>query len=242
MKISWLKLKKLWIISGGIFEKNNIALKLKEIEKKLLKKDFWKDKDDKNFKLSFTDSFVGKNNFIYSDHNILSDSYGNQHIPTVSSELESWHLDGMSINESGLMSGGDNPVRFLIFNNDIGKKAIKKHVRVREKKVCFRIFFRPLNFYKIYFSIISMDNINLITLILDLNKKNKISNIISSEGNKVLGVECKFRNGFYDFSVNYSFANNYEDLIFNLEFNIKDTFDNKLQGIFTNFSSLRQIM
>ena len=44
MKKSWLKLKKLWIISGGIFEKNNIALKLKEIEKKLLKKDFWKDK------------------------------------------------------------------------------------------------------------------------------------------------------------------------------------------------------
>ena len=37
-------MKKLWIISGGIFEKNNIALKLKEIEKKLLKKDFWKDK------------------------------------------------------------------------------------------------------------------------------------------------------------------------------------------------------
>jgi len=37
-------LKKLWIISGGIFENNNIALKLQEIEKTLLNQNFWKDK------------------------------------------------------------------------------------------------------------------------------------------------------------------------------------------------------
>ena len=34
----------LLIILGGIFEKNNVATKLKEIEKTLLKKNFWKDK------------------------------------------------------------------------------------------------------------------------------------------------------------------------------------------------------
>ena len=32
------------IISGGIFEKNNIIAKLKEIEKTLLRENFWKDK------------------------------------------------------------------------------------------------------------------------------------------------------------------------------------------------------
>ena len=37
-------MRKLWIISGGIFENNNIALKLKEIEKTLLNQNFWKDK------------------------------------------------------------------------------------------------------------------------------------------------------------------------------------------------------
>jgi len=37
-------LRKLWIISGGIFENNNIALKLQEIEKTLLNQNFWKDK------------------------------------------------------------------------------------------------------------------------------------------------------------------------------------------------------
>ncbi len=37
-------MKKLWIISGGIFENNNIALKLQEIEKTLLNQNFWKDK------------------------------------------------------------------------------------------------------------------------------------------------------------------------------------------------------
>ena len=37
-------MKKLWIISGGIFENNNIALKLQEIEKTLLSQNFWKDK------------------------------------------------------------------------------------------------------------------------------------------------------------------------------------------------------
>ena len=37
-------MKKLWITSGGIFEKNDIALKLKEIEKTLLDQNFWKDK------------------------------------------------------------------------------------------------------------------------------------------------------------------------------------------------------
>jgi len=37
-------LRKLWIISGGIFENNNISLKLQEIEKTLLNKNFWKDK------------------------------------------------------------------------------------------------------------------------------------------------------------------------------------------------------
>ena len=37
-------MKKLWIISGGIFENNNIASKLKEIEKTLLSENFWKDK------------------------------------------------------------------------------------------------------------------------------------------------------------------------------------------------------
>ncbi len=44
MKINWPKQKKLWIISGGIFEKNNINLKLKELEKILLSENFWKDK------------------------------------------------------------------------------------------------------------------------------------------------------------------------------------------------------
>ena len=34
----------LWIILGGIFENNNISLKLKEIEKTLLNQNFWKDK------------------------------------------------------------------------------------------------------------------------------------------------------------------------------------------------------
>ena len=37
-------MKKLWIISGGNFENNNIALKLQEIEKTLLNQNFWKDK------------------------------------------------------------------------------------------------------------------------------------------------------------------------------------------------------
>ena len=37
-------MKKLWIISGGIFENNNIELKLQEIEKTLLSQNFWKDK------------------------------------------------------------------------------------------------------------------------------------------------------------------------------------------------------
>ncbi len=37
-------MKKLWIISGGIFENNNITLKLQEIEKTLLSQNFWKDK------------------------------------------------------------------------------------------------------------------------------------------------------------------------------------------------------
>ena len=37
-------MKKLWIISGGIFENNNIASKLREIEKTLLSENFWKDK------------------------------------------------------------------------------------------------------------------------------------------------------------------------------------------------------
>ncbi len=37
-------MRKLWIISGGIFENNNIALKLQEIEKTLLNQNFWKDK------------------------------------------------------------------------------------------------------------------------------------------------------------------------------------------------------
>ena len=44
MKIDWRKLKKLWIISGGIFEKNDINKKLKELEKTLLSENFWKDK------------------------------------------------------------------------------------------------------------------------------------------------------------------------------------------------------
>ncbi len=44
MKIDWSKRKKLWIISGGIFDKNNINLKLQELEKILLSKNFWKDK------------------------------------------------------------------------------------------------------------------------------------------------------------------------------------------------------
>jgi len=37
-------LKNLWIISGGIFENNDIALKLQDIEKTLLNQNFWKDK------------------------------------------------------------------------------------------------------------------------------------------------------------------------------------------------------
>ena len=205
-------------------------------------KDFWKGKDDKNFKLSFTDSIMGKNSFNYNDHNILSDNYVKTHTPTLSSELESWRLDGMSINDPGLMSGGDNPVRFLIFNNDKEKKSIEKYIKVREKKLCFRIFFRPLNFYKINFKIRSKDNITLLKVNLDLNKNNKISNVISFEDNKVLGVECNFRNGFYDFSVNYSLANNFEDLIFTLEFNNKGVFENKSQGIYMNLSTLRQII
>ena len=44
MKTDWSKLKKLWIISGGIFENNNIVLKLQEIEKTLLNQNFWKNK------------------------------------------------------------------------------------------------------------------------------------------------------------------------------------------------------
>ena len=44
MKTDWSKLKKLWIISGGIFEKNSINEKLKELEKTLLSENFWKDK------------------------------------------------------------------------------------------------------------------------------------------------------------------------------------------------------
>ena len=37
-------MRKLWVTSGGIFESNNIALKLQEIEKALLNQNFWKDK------------------------------------------------------------------------------------------------------------------------------------------------------------------------------------------------------
>ena len=37
-------MKKLWIISGGIFENNDISLKLQEIEKTLLDQNFWKNK------------------------------------------------------------------------------------------------------------------------------------------------------------------------------------------------------
>ncbi len=44
MKIILIKQKKLWIISGGIFEKNNISLKLKKLEQVLLSENFWKDK------------------------------------------------------------------------------------------------------------------------------------------------------------------------------------------------------
>ena len=45
MKIYYLKQKRLWVISGGIFENNNIELKLKDIEKTLLSENFWKDKE-----------------------------------------------------------------------------------------------------------------------------------------------------------------------------------------------------
>ena len=38
-------MKRLWVISGGIFENNNIALKLKEIEKTLLNQNFVIDPD-----------------------------------------------------------------------------------------------------------------------------------------------------------------------------------------------------
>ncbi len=44
MKTKYLKQKKPWIISGGIFENNKIDTKLKELEKTLLSKNFWKDK------------------------------------------------------------------------------------------------------------------------------------------------------------------------------------------------------
>ena len=37
-------MKKLLVISGGIFENNKIDLKLKELEKTLLSENFWKDK------------------------------------------------------------------------------------------------------------------------------------------------------------------------------------------------------
>ena len=37
-------MRKLWVTSGGIFESNNIASKLQEIEKTLLNQNFWKDK------------------------------------------------------------------------------------------------------------------------------------------------------------------------------------------------------
>jgi len=44
LKINYQKQKTLLKISGGIFEKNNIVSKLKELEQVLLEKNFWKDK------------------------------------------------------------------------------------------------------------------------------------------------------------------------------------------------------
>ena len=37
-------MKKLWLISGGIFDNNNIESKLEEIKKVVLDQNFWKDK------------------------------------------------------------------------------------------------------------------------------------------------------------------------------------------------------
>ena len=44
MKLNYRLLKTFWIISGGIFDKQDVETKLKELEKTLLKQNFWKDK------------------------------------------------------------------------------------------------------------------------------------------------------------------------------------------------------
>ena len=46
MKINWQVLKNLWIISGGIFDKNKVESKIAEFEKNILEEGFWKDKEN----------------------------------------------------------------------------------------------------------------------------------------------------------------------------------------------------
>ena len=38
-------LKKLWVISGGIFDQQKVEAKLKDLEKTLAQENFWKDKN-----------------------------------------------------------------------------------------------------------------------------------------------------------------------------------------------------
>ena len=206
-------------------------------------KTFWGKKDSKHFKLSLSDSFFGDNNFDYHEHNIFSETYVKNHIPTLTSELESWQLNGLSINDPNFMAGGDNPVRFLIFDNNKGKKNINKILKVKENKLCFRVFFRPLNLYKVNF-VLSRNKYKsfLIKVELNLNKKNKIINVKNNQDFKVLGVNCKYRNGYFDFSVNFIKNKELEELVFALEFESIKLFEGFTNGIYMNLSTLRKIL
>jgi len=141
------------------------------------------------------------------------------------------------------MAGGDNPVRFLVFNNNKNDQNIMKTIKVKENKLCLRVFFRPLNLYNVKFVLSSSkDGMILTEIDLNLNKHDKIKNVKNSNGCKILGVECNFKNGYYDFSVKFLKKQNVKDLAFTFYFESIQLFEGTSRGIYMNLSTLRKII
>ena len=69
-------LKNLWIISGGIFDKNKVESKIAKFEKKILEEGFWKDKENatkiiklkKNFEHILNSSFLFEIHLLHKKH------------------------------------------------------------------------------------------------------------------------------------------------------------------------------